>query len=216
MDAGGLWPGGGRPGAAEDAIQLRRVGVGAVLAAAGGLPAGAGGAWQAGRRPVPGGDDCRGGDHDAALRALDAAGIRRDTGGGVARRRPDGAVELLGRLDGQVKVRGVRIERGEIEAALASLGGVREAVVVAREDRPGDVRLVAYVVPSPGADPCPEVLREALRERLPEPMIPSAFVILASLPLSPNGKVDRRALPAPVFATTGTEALRTPVEEVLA
>src|SRR6185369_12365241 len=112
--------------------------------------------------------------------------------GDLARRRPDGAIEYLGRTDHQVKIRGVRIELGEIEAALAALPGIREAVVVAREDRPGDRRLVAYVIGNVSADG----LRQALQERLPDAMVPAAFVALAAWPLTSSGKVDRKALPA--------------------
>src|SRR6185369_5543467 len=135
--------------------------------------------------------------------------------GDLARRRPDGAIEYLGRTDHQVKIRGVRIELGEIEAALVALPGVREAVVIAREDRPGDRRLVAYFVGELAGDVS---LRDQLRQRLPEAMLPAAFVHLAALPLSPNGKVDRKALPAPEqpSAEEGYRAPQTPVQEVLA
>src|SRR5262249_37062187 len=122
--------------------------------------------------------------------------------------------DFLGRLDHQVKIRGFRIELGEIEAVLAALRGVREAVVVAREDRSGGKGLVMYVVGDVAAD----ALRRSLQERLPEGMLPATCVRLAELPLTPNGKVDRKALPAPKWQS-GEESLvapRTPVEEVLA
>jgi len=142
--------------------------------------------------------------------------------GDLARRLPDGTIEFLGRSDHQVKIRGFRIELGEIEAALATLPGVREAVVLAREDRsegrPGDRRLVAYVVGDIAAEELRRSLQEQLRERLPEHMVPAAFVALSALPLTPNGKVDRKALPAPERQGTPGACLapRTPVEEVLA
>src|SRR6185436_9864530 len=122
-----------------------------------------------------------------------------------------GTLEYLGRFDDQVKIRGFRIEPGEIEAALVAQPGVREAVVLAREE---PRRLVAYVVGDASAD----ALRQALRERLPDHMVPAAFVMLAALPLTPNGKVDRKALPAPEQRGSAESHLapRTPVEEVLA
>ena len=117
--------------------------------------------------------------------------------GDLARYRPDGTVEFLGRIDHQVKLRGHRIELGEIEALLVGHDNIREAVVVAREDVPGDRRLVAYVV-SDGASANNGVdLRAYLERQLPEFMIPAAFVFLPELPLTPNKKIDRKALPAP-------------------
>jgi acyl carrier protein len=114
--------------------------------------------------------------------------------GDLARYRNDGEIEYLGRRDGQVKIRGFRIETGEIESQIRRFPGVREAVVMARSDGPGNLRLVAYVVPE--TVPIPE-LRRALKRQLAGPMIPAAFVSLEALPLTPNGKVDRLALPAP-------------------
>jgi len=142
------------------------------------------------------------------------AGARLYRTGDRARWRADGTLEYLGRLDAQVKVRGFRIELGEVETALRRSPGVTDCVVLAREDAPGEKRLVAYVVG--GADV--EALRAHLRQSLPEYMVPGAFVSLDQLPLTPNGKVDRKALPAPDHAPVEGEyvAPRTPVEEVLA
>ncbi|MGW1374181.1 amino acid adenylation domain-containing protein [Streptomyces sp. NPDC002446] len=117
--------------------------------------------------------------------------------GDLARVRHDGAIEFLGRLDHQVKLRGFRIELGEIEAALTDHALVREAVVVARELQAGDVRLVAYVTPRGEGAPGSGELIGHLKERLPDYMVPAAFEVLDSLPLSPSGKVDRKALPEP-------------------
>ncbi|RYZ35479.1 MAG: amino acid adenylation domain-containing protein, partial [Myxococcaceae bacterium] len=147
-------------------------------------------------------------------------GARLYRTGDLVRYRADGALEFVGRTDHQVKVRGFRIELGEIEAVLAGAGSVREAVVLARQDVPGDRRLVAYVVAQ--EDEAVEVgaLRRHLEEKLPEHMVPSVFVVLDAMPLTPNGKVDRKALPAPdaVRAEQGPTyvAPRTPVEETLA
>jgi amino acid adenylation domain-containing protein len=116
--------------------------------------------------------------------------------GDLVRRAPDGTVEFLGRLDHQVKLRGFRIELGEIETALARYPGVREAVVIVREDIPGDKRLVAYVTSDQQALTVATV-REALTGKLPNYMLPSAVVRLDAMPLTPNGKIDRKALPAP-------------------
>jgi amino acid adenylation domain-containing protein len=137
--------------------------------------------------------------------------------GDLVRWRPDGELEFLGRIDHQVKVRGFRIELGELEAALRAHPEVGEAVALAQRDAVGDARLVAYVTPRPGG-PAPEVrsLREHLRRLLPEFMVPTAVVLLDALPLSPNGKVDRKALPAPAAVVKERpEALLTPTEEIL-
>jgi len=123
-------------------------------------------------------------------------GARLYRSGDRARYRPDGDIEYLGRVDDQVKIRGFRIELGEIEAILGQHEAVREVVVTAREDVPGESRLVAYFV-SRNSDVLATHLRNYLKERLPEYMIPSAFISLAQLPLTANGKVDRNALPAP-------------------
>ncbi|EUA24722.1 AMP-binding enzyme family protein [Mycobacterium xenopi 3993] len=111
--------------------------------------------------------------------------------------RADGQLEYVGRADEQVKIRGYRIELGEIQAALAGLDGVDQAVVIAREDRPGDKRLVGYITGS--ADPVE--VRQKLAQRLPEYMVPVAVVVIDALPLTINGKLDTRALPAPEYST---------------
>jgi natural product biosynthesis luciferase-like monooxygenase protein len=126
------------------------------------------------------------------------AGGRMYKTGDLARLRDDGAFEYLGRRDQQIKIRGHRVELGEIESALAELGGVGECAVVLREDTPGDQRLVAYVVPDAKAGNVDATaLREALRGRLPDFMVPAQVALLSEMPLTPNRKIDRRALPAP-------------------
>ena len=125
------------------------------------------------------------------------AGARIYRTGDLARFRPDGSIEFLGRSDDQVKIRGFRIELGEIEALLATYPAVKASVVIAREDTPGEKRLVAYIVLNQGWTASTSELRRFINEHLPEYMVPSAFVMLDKLPSMPNGKVDRRALPAP-------------------
>jgi amino acid adenylation domain-containing protein/FkbM family methyltransferase len=147
-------------------------------------------------------------------------GARLYATGDLARFMPDGNLEFLGRRDQQVKLRGYRIELGEIESVLAQHRSVREAAADVREDVPGDRRLVAYVVAEEGEGCSEAALREHLRERLPEYMTPSAFVLLEALPLTTNGKLDRKALPAPGGERPAWEgeyvAPRTPLEELLA
>lgn len=145
-------------------------------------------------------------------------GARMYRTGDLGRRRADGVIEYLGRTDSQVKIRGFRIELGEIEAALRRQPDVREAVVLAREDDPAAKRLVAYVTACPGLRLETQQLREHLRRTLPEYMVPAAYVQLAALPLTTNGKVDRRALPAPqltAYAGRDYEPPRGEVEEAL-
>jgi amino acid adenylation domain-containing protein len=121
-------------------------------------------------------------------------GARLYRTGDVARYREDGSLEYLNRIDNQVKVRGFRIELGEIESVLAEFESVKQAVVVVKEVRPGDARLVAYVVPRAGEMPTPTDLRRHLRTRLPEYMVPQHFVDMDELPLTPAGKIDRKGL----------------------
>ena len=135
--------------------------------------------------------------------------------GDKVRRRADGNLEFRGRMDLQVKLRGYRIELGEIEAALSECTGVRQVRVIAREDQPGDKRLVAYVVAEEEIGT--EQLRDGLKQRLPEYMIPSAFVLLEALPLTPHGKLDYKRLPTPERGSGESYiAPRTEVEEKLA
>jgi acyl-CoA synthetase (AMP-forming)/AMP-acid ligase II len=136
--------------------------------------------------------------------------------GDLARWRADGQIEYLGRLDHQVKIRGFRIELGEIEAQLLSQPQIREAVVIAGEGSSG-ARLVAYVCPHAGMEVDTGMLREALGKALPDYMMPSAIVVLERLPLNPNGKVDRKALPEPEYTHIGNyEAPQGEVEQMLA
>ena len=162
-------------------------------------------------------------------RFVDEPGARMYRTGDLGRWLKDGNIEFVGRNDHQVKIRGFRIELGEIEARLAEHPGVREAVVIAREDTPGDKRLVAYytaAVPGGGEEGeregtviGSEQLRSHLSTRLPEYMVPAAYVRLEALPLTPNGKLDRKGLPAPeadAYATRGYEAPQGEIEEKLA
>ena len=143
-------------------------------------------------------------------------GARLYRSGDLARYLPDGRLQFLGRIDQQLKVRGFRIEPGEIETALVAQPGVRSAVVLLREDLPGHPRLVAYVAAPPSATG----LREALAQRLPPYMVPAAVVVLDELPLTAHGKVDRARLPSPEAVRPGGPAVvtapRTPVERILA
>ncbi|MFH0962801.1 MAG: amino acid adenylation domain-containing protein [Planctomycetota bacterium] len=189
-------------------------------------------------QPVPlgvRGELCVGGDrlaagylNDAALTAEryiqnpfpETADSRIFRTGDIVRYRPDGTVVCLGRADNRVRVRGFRIEPGEIEAALAEHPSTQEGVVTARQDPSGDDRLVAYVVSNVRPAPTAGQLRDFLRERLPDFMVPSAFVFLDAMPLTSNGKVDRKALPAPDLGRPELGvpfiAPRTPLEESLA
>jgi amino acid adenylation domain-containing protein len=144
-----------------------------------------------------------------------ASGERLYRTGDLARWRGDGALDYLGRIDHQVKIRGFRIELGEIEAALLGHAGIEQAAVLARDDG-GDRRLVAYVTGRGGAVPQPAELRAHLQRSLPDYMVPTAFVHLDQLPLSPNGKLDRKALPAPDRQPADRVAPRTRTEQTLA
>jgi amino acid adenylation domain-containing protein len=149
----------------------------------------------------------------------ESPGVRLYRTGDLAVQRPDGVLVYLGRQDGQVKIRGHRIEVGEIESALRRHAAVHTAVVVVREDVPGQKKLVAYIVPDGEALPSIQELRADLGAALPEPMVPGAFVILQGLPLTPNGKLDRAALPMPAPAGRegegGEGSPLQPLEEIL-
>jgi len=149
----------------------------------------------------------------------DEPGSRMYKTGDLARYLPDGNIEFLGRIDHQVKIRGFRIELGEIEAVLRQHPAVRETIVLARDNAVGEQHLVGYIVPQPETSPTADVLRGFLTESLPEYMMPAIFVMLDALPLMPNGKIDRDALPAPERTPSapgrGFVAPRNPLEREL-
>jgi amino acid adenylation domain-containing protein len=147
-------------------------------------------------------------------------GTRLYKTGDIFRHRADGNLEYLGREDQQVKIRGHRIELGEIESVIGEHSAISQAVVIAREDSPGEKKLVSYLVPSNGRAPVLSDLRDYLQDQLPEYMIPATFVFLNKFPLTPSGKVDRRALPDPREVASETEnqhvGPRTEMEQTLA
>jgi len=149
-----------------------------------------------------------------------SGGERLYRSGDLARYKADGDIEYLGRIDKHVKVRGFRIELGEIESALLQYSGVREAVVVAREDAPGEKRIVSYLVSEPDGELSVSKLSDHLKAKLPEYMIPAAFIRVEALPLTANGKLDSRALPPPDRITAEMSkdyvAPRNAIEKVLA
>jgi amino acid adenylation domain-containing protein len=146
------------------------------------------------------------------------AGAKLYRSGDLARFREDGAIEFMGRVDSQVKIRGFRIEPGEIEAALLKHPAVFKAAVIARADSPGEKRLVAYIETAPGVKTDAAELKTLLKKSLPDFMVPAAFVMLVKLPLLPNGKVDRKALPAPEWKASESsfQAPADPLEQQIA
>jgi acyl carrier protein len=147
-------------------------------------------------------------------------GSRLYRSGDLARYSPDGNIEFIGRIDHQIKIRGHRIEPGEIESALTQSPSVGECVVIVREDEPDDKRLVAYLVMKAGGAETALELRQFLKRRLPAYLVPSSCGVLGSLPLSPHGKVDRGRLPAPDKQTVESDEMyvapRTPIEKDIA
>ncbi len=131
-----------------------------------------------------------------------APGTRMYRTGDLVRWNTDGQLHYLGRADEQVKIRGYRIELGEIQTALTALDGVDQAVVIAREDQPGTTRLIGYITETAPGTIDPATARNALAEHLPPYMVPTAIMILDSIPLTVNGKLDTRALPAPEYTDT--------------
>jgi natural product biosynthesis luciferase-like monooxygenase protein len=148
----------------------------------------------------------------------DADGQRWYRTGDLVRRHENGSLEFLGRIDHQVKIRGHRIELGEIEALLLRQDGVKEAVAIARADAAREKRLLAYITAQAGTKPQPEVLRAALVRELPEIMVPASVLVLAALPITPNGKVDRRALPEPQAIAVRPAAIapQSDIEKIIA
>ena len=143
------------------------------------------------------------------------AGLRMYRTGDVGRWRPDGVLEFAGRTDDQVKIRGYRVEPGEVAAVLSGCAGVGRVAVVAREDVPGDRRLVGYLVPAAGAEVDVAAVRTVAAARLPDYLVPAALVVLDALPLTGNGKLDRARLPAPGPAPAGAGRAGTPQQEIL-
>ena len=143
------------------------------------------------------------------------SGMRMYRTGDLVRWRPDGSLEFAGRADQQVKIRGFRIELGEIETVLTTQAGIKQAIVIARENGASGKHLVAYLVLHGHASFDQGALQHSLAERLPRHMLPSAIVVLPALPLTPNGKIDRSTLPAPEWRSISHVPPRTPEEEVL-
>ncbi|HET7091679.1 MAG TPA: amino acid adenylation domain-containing protein [Anaerolineae bacterium] len=144
------------------------------------------------------------------------AGSRLYRTGDLVRWLPDGNLDFLGRADQQLKLRGFRIEPGEIETALCRNHSVAQSAVIARDDQPDHRQLIAYVVPAAGRQIDPLTLRQSLAKHLPDYMLPAAIIVMDALPLTPNGKLDREALPAPQFTFTDSRTPRTPQETLLA